>query len=428
VLERRIPERTFPKACIVNEVGIGLTQGFSGMRLSVWDLVTGAKKAETAQTETMMYGRMAPEGSFAVSAQTQDLLVWDLQAATLRRRLRDHVGEIMSAVISADGRYVATGSSDWTVTLWDLKTAVASENLDRDRPLASQPPYSSVAVSADGNLAAAHSGSGVTLWDMKRLRRLRPSRAFNLGEELGYNRHDTHGIALDVGGKRVAAGTFRRFRVWDVSSGKVLATYPSLGWVSALVLSNSGEYAFAAADSVILRWTVSSDADPRRYEAHERTVYALDISRDGRLLISGGFDGAVCLWNVRSGKCIRHLREQEPWIVSVRLSVDGRRALSASADHSLIVWDLELGVVLRRIDCGAQLKAVAFLGDERHAVTIAHDSSVAVWDLQTGELRRRLVLGSAPLGMGVSGDRVLITDAGGVARVLDVQRGRERLL
>ena len=45
----------------------------------------------------------------------------------------------------------------------------------------------------------------------------------------------------------------------------------------------------------------------------------------------------------------------------------------------------------------------------------------------TANSRRRLSLGSEPLSVAAAGTRVLITDAGGILRLIEVRRGPEPL-
>src|SRR5207253_937260 len=86
-------------------------------------------------------------------------------------------------------------------------------------------------------------------------------------------------------------------------------------------------------------------------EAGEEDVQA-DLSPDGTLLLTGGFDGKVRLWDFASGQLIRVLGEHEHFVFAVAFAPDGRTAASggggenidgkftAGTDHDIRLWDM----------------------------------------------------------------------------------------
>jgi WD40 repeat protein len=63
----------------------------------------------------------SPDGKLAAGVHGREILVWDVAARKLVGRVgKAHREEIRSIVFSADSRYLATGSGDTTVLLWDV--------------------------------------------------------------------------------------------------------------------------------------------------------------------------------------------------------------------------------------------------------------------------------------------------------------------
>ena len=105
----------------------------------LWDL----KSPNPQSNPHLLRGHKGPVRSLAFSADARRLvsgardgfaLVWDLTAdplpSPIRAKIRLAGGDIKAVVISADGRYVVTGSwePDYDARIWDLSSPTSSSN------------------------------------------------------------------------------------------------------------------------------------------------------------------------------------------------------------------------------------------------------------------------------------------------------------
>lgn len=133
-------------------------------------------------------------------------------------------------------------------------------------------------------------------------------------------------------------------------------------------------------------------------EGHDQYVTCLDISRDGRLALSGGDDRTLRLWDLETRQCTRVLEGHEHRVGTVCLSLDGRLALSGSDDRTMRLWDLTTGTCQHVFDIGSgRVFSVALSPDGRLAMMAAStDESVAgieetnlqLWNLMAGRRQR----------------------------------------
>ena len=79
------------------------------------------------------------------------------------------------------------------------------------------------------------------------------------------------------------------------------------------------------------------------------SVFAVEWSKCGELLVSGSSDGMLRWWDVQSGECVRVRETHQGAIQSLRISPDGRRLASCGDDGAIQVWDLENGELLRTL-------------------------------------------------------------------------------
>lgn len=173
------------------------------------------------------------------------------------------------------------------------------------------------------------------------------------------------------------------------------------------------------------------------FSAHERQVWAVDISPDGRTIASGGRDEYAALWDINAGTNRARLssagKDHENWIIAVSYSRDGRYLATGSEDATVKVWDLRNGnnlvttfrtpgdaMVVRSLDFDPQsTRLYVGYGDGRGTVRIL---DTATWKEATTTLRH----GGGVRAMQVSPDGRLLATGGQdhVARLWNTRNGQ----
>ncbi len=116
---------------------------------------------------------------------------------------------------------------------------------------------------------------------------------------------------------------------------------------------------------------------------------AVAFAPDGRLVLTGGNEGAVLLWEVETGRQLRvfrHAAEGTP-IVSLAFTPDGRGALAGSSDGAITRFDVASGRALGtgRVD---EAQAVAFAPDGRLALIGGREGGLRLWDVDAARVVR----------------------------------------
>lgn len=126
---------------------------------------------------------------------------------------------------------------------------------------------------------------------------------------------------------------------------------------------------------------------------HSIEIDSLDISRDGKWLVSGGQDHSIKLWDANKGFLLRDFRGHGQNIMSLALSPDGKHVLSGSFDTTMKVWDLASGKLVHSmahpVPYGAVF-SVAYSPNGRNAVSGNLDGKVRIWNTATGAIVRVL--------------------------------------
>jgi DNA-binding beta-propeller fold protein YncE len=160
----------------------------AGVRL--WDATNGKLVFEFPKTDRAL--AFSPDGRLLVTTSgdedSVDVQVWDIATRKISMRLAGHVESASCAAFSPDGKKLAT-AGDWTVKVWDLRTAKAIVTSRGDSR------YSGLAYSPGGNWLAASEEERVRILDAGTGKPIRSLRARGP-------------VAISPNGKMLATGSY----------------------------------------------------------------------------------------------------------------------------------------------------------------------------------------------------------------------------
>ncbi len=335
--------------------------------------------------------------------------------------LTGHTGPVKSIAYRPDGRVLATASTDRTVILWNApRTVGARAAADRARPhrIAGLPrqqaALTAVGFSPDGRILAVGSQDrSVTLWnvaDAGRPRRVAELRGFTRGVEAVVFSPDRR--SLLTGG----AGTDAV--LWDVTkprSPRRLSVLKggSSGPVHGVAFSPDGHTAVVdGAGPAPTIWSLTDRSEPVNVGfvpirgAAQTEVFSVSIAADGDTLAAATSDNGVSLWSITQ---LVDTRDQQPLATlsehagparGVAFSRDGRRLATVGHDGTAQLWDvrkpLSPRLMTRFTDHRDAVTSVAFASDSRTIATASDDGRAAVWELADSLALRRDASTSAP--------------------------------
>lgn len=117
----------------------------------------------------------------------------------------------------------------------------------------------------------------------------------------------------------------------------------------------------------------------------EMPLDAVDFSRDGQWLVTGGRDRLVRLWEVASGVNTLLLAGHEDWVTDVAFNSDSTRILSGGQDHTVRLWDTRSYSQLLTLRHHTRtVTGIAFSPDDRLIASGGLDALLWIGDAQTG--------------------------------------------
>ena len=263
--------------------------------------------------------------------------------------LQGHTDIVWCATFSPDGKYIASGSRDHTIQVWDAQTG----NLVLG-PLKMHTDWVwCVAFSPNGRWLASGSVDKTILV-------LDATTGKVVAGPFKEHTDSVRSVAFSPDGKQIASGSHdNTMCVWDAQTGNLIMG-PLKG--------------------------------------HTSFVMSVVFSPDGKLIASGSLDKTVRVWNVKSGRLVHGPLSRHTHIIFfVAFSPDGKIIISATRYGEVCVWDATTGALVS----GPSQKHVegvlvvaftpnstwsAVSPDGRWIAGLGHDDSqIQVYNLKTGQ-------------------------------------------
>ncbi len=211
-----------------------------------------------------------------------------------------NTGSVGAVAFSSDGSLVAGGSKDGVVRLYKVDPP---ELLWQSEPLGE--PINGLSLSADGKYVAASTG------DYRRYQEPGLTALFNVAD--GTTEHvwkdstqKVTGVAFSPDSTKLVACGNDALRTYDVKSKEVLSTANDQRGCQRVRFVDQSRCIVTLYPGNIILWDTRSHRLVARFTGHNRPagaerepmIWALDLSDDGKQLVTGDVLGQTCLWAI----------------------------------------------------------------------------------------------------------------------------------
>lgn len=242
----------------------------------------------------------------------------------------EHQKAVRALAISPDGNFLASGSNDKTIKVWEMNAGKLIKTL------------------------IGHNGSAIA-------------------------------VAISPNGELLASGSGdNTIKVWHLKAGKLLFTLRGhTGWVNAVAFSPKGNLlASGGADKTIALWNLDTQELVNTFYGHTSTVRSVAISPQGNMLVSGGNDNMIKIRNLLTGELLHTLTEHTGSVCSVAISCDGNILASGSNDTTLRLWNLGTGKLMHTLSDHSSGVTSVSISQNNTIASSSDDGTIKIWSLE----------------------------------------------
>ncbi len=375
----------------------------------------------------------------------QKVLVLDVRTGNVLAELIGHEDVVQSVDISSDGRWIATGSKDKTIRIWEFPggrcvRTLQGQDLSVDALCFSR---------SRSFLLSFAAGQALRIWDVDVLCNhsdhlhapIMLSQVAS-SEEISRQQNETSSLqqlvvsAVRSGDFDTVLETLQKMRelpTWNTVRKEIpweeilrhcvreklsdaVCTRTLLGHedgVSSVLLSLDGKLAVSASRDQSLRiWSLPSGNCVRVIKGHQDWIRGISMTADARYLLSGSWDTSVRIWSTGSGKCVRVLDDKVRSISKVMFHPQAKTALIGTATGALLCWDV---VANRNLGSWTahqgEIRSIAYTRDGHYFVTAGEDATVKIWESSSCRLIHSFSRGKAPVASArfALGDRSVVS-------------------
>uniref|UniRef100_A0A2R9AK47 Notchless protein homolog 1 n=1 Tax=Pan paniscus TaxID=9597 RepID=A0A2R9AK47_PANPA len=364
-------------------------------------------ESQAVETEKVLDIIYQPQAIFRVRAVTR-----------CTSSLEGHSEAVISVAFSPTGKYLASGSGDTTIRLWDPSTGKqVGRTLAGHSKWITGLSWEPLHANPECRYVASSSKDGsVRIWD---------TTAGRCERILTGHTQSVTCLRWGGDGLLYSASQDRTIKVWRAHDGVLCRTLQGHGhWVNTMALSTdyalrTGAFEPAEAsvnpqdlqgslqklkeralsrynlvrgqgperlvsgsdDFTLFLWSPAEDKKPlTRMTGHQALINQVLFSPDSRIVASASFDKSIKLWDGRTGKYLASLRGHVAAVYQIAWSADSRLLVSGSSDSTLKVWDVKAQKLAMDLPGHAdEVYAVDWSPDGQRVASGGKDKCLRIW-------------------------------------------------
>lgn len=316
----------------------------------------------------------SPDSKYIASGSGDcTMKIWDATSGRELLTIKDSKS-VNSVAWSPDGRYIAIGSGDCTVKIWNVSNWQKIHTLIGHSDL-----VCSVAWSPDSRYIASGSvDKTVKIWDAEREKELRTLTGHS---EL------VHSVAWSPDGKYIASGgNDNMVKVWNADNGKEIRTMDKIsGNVNSVAWSPDGKCIASGLGDVDV-WDASSGNRIHVISTVDHYAYFVAWSPDSKYIATGEPTGQdIKVYDVSNGKEIYTMDLWIDSVYSISYSPNGKCIAIGTRFGKVVILEATSGKeISTTFEQNKSIYSISWSSDGKQIALTDSDGKVKMWNVSNG--------------------------------------------
>jgi WD40 repeat protein/serine/threonine protein kinase len=386
-------------------------------QVQVWNATNGATQITISALDhfssvrTEFTANYSEDGKRVVTSGRMGARLWETEMGLPLPLTFPSAGGVITAKLSAEGRFLLMGCEDGTARVWDLISA------DEGRPMLehSDTIWHSCLSSDGQRLYTACKDRSLGFWNVQNGR--------PLVDEFPHHKEGPTTqmwLGLSEDGKHLFASDWEgNARVYDAYKGLAAGPFLTHGPNKVAHAFLHGDYVCTADVRGIMRvWNFVSGQKIREFASpHQGPISRLLRVPNHRLIASFDEDGTARLWNIDTlepvGNPMQHFGPLGAHECAI--SPDGKYLAGASGySRVVLIWDIETQREVMRLETPQNVRQVIFNPRRAELAAACDDFFVRVCSFPAGRSLLTLPTAETPWGLAYSDDGKLLAVGGSV--------------
>lgn len=274
----------------------------------------------------------------ASGSSDNNVKIWDIHTGHCIHNLIGHSDSIKSLAYSPDGKSLASGSDDNIIKIWDTSNGKCVYTLNDDAFIKSYDIefVRSLEFSSDNKHLASSSANTIKIWDP------------NSGNCIHSLNHDYVIFAryiilqnnilllISISGNRNPS-----VKIWDTENYKILHTIEQKRVLSSLTSLTNGKHFVTGELCGLINIRRIDNYEIIKTFKDEGFVGSLTCSPDRQFLVStseGNTESYIKIWDINSGNCIHKIHAGELGFLNPVYSINGKYLACGFINNSIMIW------------------------------------------------------------------------------------------
>ncbi|MEQ8189702.1 MAG: protein kinase [Candidatus Eremiobacterota bacterium] len=245
-----------------------------------------------------------------------------------------------------------------------------------------------VSFLTENQILSANADSVIELWDSASGKTIK-----KFHEDTSYMKFEIFDMTVSPCKKYIiSAHGDGKIRKWNIEKGEIADTFTGEAIIRSVDISSDGKLIVSAGnDGILGLWEAETGVCIKNINNDGGIIFCSRFSPDGSYIATGNQNSAVKLWNRQTGQLYKTMTGHRGAVLTLSFSYDGKYLLSGSEDKTVKIWDIEKGTsVTTFTGHNSQIETVDFSPSGLYCISGSGDGTIKIWDTEKGSCARTL--------------------------------------